>query len=65
MRATLSMLYPPLKMSQKYILIPGCSLGSIGDALAQKFLKRGFYVFATARDLKRIPHPKDLGCAMS
>ncbi|PMD61129.1 uncharacterized protein K444DRAFT_525815, partial [Hyaloscypha bicolor E] len=44
------------------ILIPGCSKVSIGDALAQEFFSRGFRVFATARNLAKIQHLKDLGC---
>lgn len=43
-------------------LITGCSKGGIGDALAQEFHSRGFRVFATARDLRKIQHLKELGC---
>jgi hypothetical protein len=35
---------------RKSVLISGCSLGGIGDALAKLLLKKGLRVFATARD---------------
>jgi len=37
-------------VQKKSVLITGCSAGGIGYALAKAFQKRGFYVFATARD---------------
>lgn len=37
-------------MSKKTVLITGCSDGRIGSELALVFQKRGFHVFATARD---------------
>ena len=43
------------------VLITGASQGGIGDYLAQDFLKRGFKVFATARDLSKVEHLKELG----
>ena len=46
---------------QKTVLITGCSLGGIGDALAQSFHQRGLRVFATARDLSKIQHLKKMG----
>jgi 1-acylglycerone phosphate reductase len=46
---------------QKTVLITGCSAGGIGDALAQSFHRRGFRVFATARDLSKIQHLKEMG----
>jgi NADP-dependent 3-hydroxy acid dehydrogenase YdfG len=39
----------------------GCSAGSIGDALAQSFHLRGLRVFATARNLSKIQHLKEMG----
>jgi NADP-dependent 3-hydroxy acid dehydrogenase YdfG len=48
-------------MAQKTILITGCSEGGIGDALAKNFHKRGFRVFASARNLTKIQHLKDMG----
>lgn len=45
----------------KFVLITGCSEGGIGDYLARDFHNRGFRVFATARDLKKIEHLKKLG----
>ena len=47
---------------QKSVLITGCSEGSIGDALAQEFLKKGLRVFATARNLNSVQHLKEMGC---
>ncbi|PVH77427.1 putative short-chain dehydrogenase/reductase [Cadophora sp. DSE1049] len=48
-------------MVQKTVLITGCSQGGIGDALAKAFHKRGLRVFATARNLDKIQHLKELG----
>jgi 1-acylglycerone phosphate reductase len=48
--------------AKQSILITGCSKDGIGDALAQEFLSRGFRVFATARDLRKIEHLKEIGC---
>jgi len=45
----------------KSVLITGCSAGGIGDALAQEFHRQGLRVFATARNLEKISHLKDLG----
>jgi len=45
----------------KSVLITGCSAGGIGDALAQEFHRQGLQVFATARNLEKISHLKDLG----
>ncbi|KAF2730849.1 NAD(P)-binding protein [Polyplosphaeria fusca] len=36
------------------VLITGCSNGGIGSALALCFQKKGFHVFATARDAKKM-----------
>jgi len=47
--------------SQKSVLITGCSAGGIGDALAQSFHRRGLRVFATARNLSKIQHLKEMG----
>lgn len=41
-------------MSQKTVLITGCSEGGIGAALAAEFHRRGCRVFATARDVSRM-----------
>lgn len=46
---------------QKTILITGCSLGGIGDAFAQSFHQKWLRVFATARDLSKIQHLKEMG----
>ncbi|KAI9035897.1 SDR family oxidoreductase [Aspergillus affinis] len=48
-------------MVQKTILITGCSEGGIGDALAKSFHKRGFRVFASARNLAKVEHLKYMG----
>ncbi|MCJ1456638.1 hypothetical protein MMC28_007000 [Mycoblastus sanguinarius] len=45
----------------KTALITGCSLGGIGDALAQEFHKRGVRVFATARNLAKVEHLRAMG----
>ncbi len=41
--------------SQRTVLITGCSKGGIGAGLALEFQRRGFCVFATARNTDRIP----------
>lgn len=41
--------------SPKSVLITGCSAGGLGAALALAFQKHGYVVFATARDLLKIP----------
>ncbi len=46
---------------QKSVLITGCSAGGIGDELAQSFHRRGLRVFATARNLSKIQHLKEMG----
>ena len=46
---------------KKSVLITGCSAGGIGDALAQSFHRRGLRVFATARNLSKIQHLKEMG----
>lgn len=48
-------------MKAKTIFITGCSLGGIGDALAQEFHTRGLHVFASARNLSKVAHLKALG----
>jgi 1-acylglycerone phosphate reductase len=48
-------------MVQKTVLITGCSEGGIGDALAKNFHKKGHRVFATARNLTKVQHLKELG----
>lgn len=49
---------------RKTVLITGCSKGGIGDALAQSFHKRGFKVFASARNLSKIEHLKAMGMSV-
>ncbi|KAI2635644.1 short-chain dehydrogenase/reductase [Hypomontagnella submonticulosa] len=41
--------------SQKSVLITGCSAGGIGAALAEVFREKGYKVFATVRNLSKIP----------
>lgn len=41
-------------MTNKTVLITGCSAGGIGPALVLSFQKRGYTVFATARSLKKM-----------
>lgn len=48
-------------MSQKSVLITGCSAGGIGDALAKAFFQQGLRVFATARNPSKIDHLKAMG----
>jgi NADP-dependent 3-hydroxy acid dehydrogenase YdfG len=48
-------------VKHKSVLITGCSAGGIGDALAQSFHSHGFRVFATARNLSKVAHLKELG----
>jgi NADP-dependent 3-hydroxy acid dehydrogenase YdfG len=49
------------KSSQKTVLITGTSEGGIGDALAKEFHRKGLRVFATARNLAKVQHLKELG----
>lgn len=44
-------------MAAKYVLVTGCSAGGIGNSLVREFQKKGFVVFATARDASKM---KDL-----
>jgi len=53
--------YFHLTMGQKSVLITGPSEGGIGDALARTFHKNGLRVFATARNLTKVQHLKELG----
>lgn len=41
-------------MSQKVVLITGCSAGGLGHALAKAFREQGFRAIATARDPSKI-----------
>ena len=52
------------ELVKKVVFITGCSAGGIGDALAQEFHSKGFTVFASARNLSRMSHLKDLGIAI-
>ncbi|KAI1277866.1 dehydrogenase with different specificitie [Xylaria sp. FL0933] len=42
-------------MSPKTVLVTGCSAGGIGAAVAIALAQRGHHVFATARDVSKIP----------
>lgn len=42
-------------MSAKTVLVTGCSAGGIGAAIATALATHGHYVFATARDISKIP----------
>ncbi|CAI6336138.1 unnamed protein product [Periconia digitata] len=44
----------------KTVLITGCSTGGIGWALARNFRRRGYYVFATARDPSKVTNLAEL-----
>ncbi|KAJ3527333.1 hypothetical protein NM208_g10752 [Fusarium decemcellulare] len=48
-------------MSQKTALVTGTSKGGIGDYLAQDLHKRGFRVYATARNPAKVQHLKEMG----
>lgn len=48
-------------MAKKTIFITGCSVGGIGDSLAQEFHRKGLRVFATARSVSKIAHLKEMG----
>ncbi|KAF8846959.1 putative short-chain dehydrogenase/reductase [Acephala macrosclerotiorum] len=48
-------------MVQKAVLITGSSEGGIRDALAKEFHKKGLRVFATARNLTKVQHLKEMG----
>jgi 1-acylglycerone phosphate reductase len=45
----------------KTVLITSYSKNSIGDALAQEFVRRGHHVLATARPLSKISHLTSMG----
>lgn len=47
-------------MALESVLITGCSAGGIGSGIAIEFQKQGLHVFATARDVKKLMHLKDL-----
>ncbi|KAF2030415.1 NAD(P)-binding protein [Setomelanomma holmii] len=47
-------------VSLKTVLITGCSDNGIGSALRLEFRKRGYYVFAAARDILKMTWIKDL-----
>lgn len=43
------------------VFITGCSLGGLGDALAQEFHRRGLLVIASARNLSKMDHLVKMG----
>jgi NAD(P)-dependent dehydrogenase (short-subunit alcohol dehydrogenase family) len=43
------------RKDQLSVLVTGCSEGGIGAALAEEFQRRGLWVFATARNVAKIP----------
>ncbi len=45
----------------KSVLITGCSVGGIGEALAIEFHSRGARVFATARTLSKVRQLEAMG----
>lgn len=47
---------------QKSVLITGCSAGGLGAAFAEEFHRNGWLVFASARNLTKVQHLKELGC---
>lgn len=47
--------------AKKSVLITGCSEGGLGDALARAFHQKGYRVFATARNPKKMAHFENLG----
>lgn len=47
--------------SPKTALVTGTSEGGIGDAIAQDLHRRGFRVFAAARNLSKVQHLANLG----
>jgi 1-acylglycerone phosphate reductase len=49
-----------LTMSPKTVLITGCSDNGIGSALGFEFHKRGYHVFATARNVSKMTWIKGL-----
>ena len=48
-------------MANKSILITGCSPGSAGESLAKEFHRRGYQVFATARDASKLQSLANIG----
>lgn len=46
--------------SKQTVLITGCTDGGIGSGLALEFQKRGYHVFATARNIEKMSKLKDL-----
>jgi len=45
-------------MNRKNVLITGCSSG-IGQALAEEYLRQGYRVYATARNIANLAHLTD------
>ena len=44
----------------RHVVITGCSDGGIGSGLAVEFQRRGFYVFATARNISKMSNLESL-----
>ncbi|KAK4501774.1 hypothetical protein PRZ48_007583 [Zasmidium cellare] len=44
-----------MDVSKRSVLITGCSSGGIGAALAIEYQQRGYHVFATTRNTKKLP----------
>jgi 1-acylglycerone phosphate reductase len=52
--------YNFIMTSKETVLITGCSDDGIGYGLAVQFQKRGYHVFATARDVSKMSKLRDL-----
>jgi 1-acylglycerone phosphate reductase len=46
---------------RKTVLVTGCSVNSLGEALAKEFHRRNYHVIATARSLARLTPLKEMG----
>lgn len=43
-----------MALDRRTVLITGCSAGGIGEGLAIEYQRRGYHVFATTRNIKKI-----------